>query len=538
MFDIRLNKIKTILLLALIFTLGLVVRLLYFDNITFGWDQSRDALKAINIWKIDPIQVIGPSTDLQGLNHGVMYWYLISPFYYFSKGNIYVVKSFLIFYNLICIFVLYYVAKKMFNNMFIALFASFMFAVSFEAVQYGRWLSNPSPAVLTTLVSLYGLWLVLKGVSTGFLFFFVSWALSVHYEFFLVYQPLLLVVVLFYRYSLNKNMRYSLSHILIALSGAIVVLLPFLVSELKFGLKGIRALTDFLREEKAIFPSFIQILSNYIDKLAQLFFFNFFGINILLAGSIFIMTVLLSVYLVKKHAVHKDEIFLLCVWLCSPLFLASFEKNNSYFLMLGTQYSAILLLSYVLAYILNKNTFPKAILTLFISIILISNIKLINTHNKNGEVLFTAQQKMIYAEQKEILDWVYKDTNGKKFGINTVTNPLFINTTWAFLFDSYGKRTYGYMPVWLGYPQEGVVGEEIEYNGNNPETGLIYYLIIEPPIGISESYLNGYPIYEDTRSKLLETQRFGDFIVQKRRLTKVKHFSRDELYKIITTRKL
>ena len=83
------------ILLSLIFIIGLVLRLIYFKETTFTWDQARDTIQAINIWKGDPIKIIGPSTaELPGLHHGPLYWYLVSPFLFFSNGNIYAARMF------------------------------------------------------------------------------------------------------------------------------------------------------------------------------------------------------------------------------------------------------------------------------------------------------------------------------------------------------------------------------------------------------------------------------------------------------------
>src|SRR4030042_3423209 len=116
---------KNYLLLAAFFVIGLILRLIYFKEITFGWDQARDAFQAINIWSGDPIKIIGPSTaELPGLHHGSLYWYLISPFLFFSKGNIYAARMFLILLNLTNVFVIYFLAKKLFKNVHVALFSS------------------------------------------------------------------------------------------------------------------------------------------------------------------------------------------------------------------------------------------------------------------------------------------------------------------------------------------------------------------------------------------------------------------------------
>ncbi len=114
-------------------------------------------------------------------------------------------------------------------------------------------------------------------------------------------------------------------------------------------------------------------------------------------------------------------------------------------------------------------------------------MSLIITHNKNSEVLFFAQDKMILKDEMKVVDWIYEESQGKDFRINTITNPLFINTTWAYLFDWHGRGKYGYMPIWWGETQVDVPGDQVKFNDN--QQAELHYLIIEPGPGIPEKYV-------------------------------------------------
>jgi len=78
---------RSLYLLIFFVIVGLFLRVLYFHDLTFGYDQARDALESIKIIKNLDIKIIGPTTDIRGLYHSPLYWYIISPFYYFSGGN-------------------------------------------------------------------------------------------------------------------------------------------------------------------------------------------------------------------------------------------------------------------------------------------------------------------------------------------------------------------------------------------------------------------------------------------------------------------
>jgi len=153
---------KNLFILTIIILLGLGLRFLYFHALTFGYDQARDAFQSISILKELHPKIIGPGTDIRGLFHSPLYWYIISPVYFFSKGNPEIVRVFMIIFHTLNIIAIYFIAKQLFKNEKIALLSSLFMAVSFEAVQYSRWLSNTTPPVFTIAIFFYGLWLVFK----------------------------------------------------------------------------------------------------------------------------------------------------------------------------------------------------------------------------------------------------------------------------------------------------------------------------------------------------------------------------------------
>ncbi len=140
---------------------------------------------------------------------------------------------------------------------------------------------------------------------------------------------------------------------------------------------------------------------------------------------------------------------------------------------------------------------------------------------------------MVYSTEAKIIDWIYKEANYKPFRINTITSPLFVNTTWSFLFDTYGRNTYGYMPFYWGYPQDGRFGEEIEYSSDFKNSDKHIFVIIEPSAGIPDFFVKGILEFEDTRSRVVKEEKFGDFIIQKRLITLDKPFLMEEVHEII-----
>ncbi|KKR67722.1 MAG: hypothetical protein UU09_C0022G0001 [Microgenomates group bacterium GW2011_GWA2_40_6] len=530
--------IKNKLLILVLFSLiGLILRLIYFDRITFGYDQARDALAALGIWKGDPIKIMGPTTDIKGLFHGPLYWYLISPFYYFFNKDPAAPRIFLILINLINIIFIYLFSKKIFKNSSVALIASFIFAVSYEATQYARWLSNPVLALLTIALFYYGLWLVFENKNIGFPLMLVSWAASVQFQFFLIYLLVFVIPVFIYLcYKDRRKIFIFKKEQIILYPLTIFLLLSFILAEIKFKFQGFKALLKFFQPVKDSPPVFRLDFNRLIDKLIINIGNTFTSQNQTTAFIILLLIVVFTVYAWYKKDALKKQIGFLFIWFISPILIYPIEKNNSYFLNIGNIYPMIMLISLMIYRAANPIKKAKNFLIFFVlGLIFLANLKLILKHNQNGEVLFSIQKNMHLNEEKKIIDYIYMHNNSR-FCVNTVTNPLFITTTWSYLFDWYARGKFGFMPIWCGYPQDGVYGSDIRYLPMEDRINKNLYLIIEPIEGIPLEYIKAYVKFENLRSKLIERKQFGTFVVEKRLITNDRYFSRDDVFDIIFNR--
>jgi len=541
----NISFIKTIILLIVFTLIGFYFRTFNFDKITFGYDQARDLFMAMDIAIGDHIKIVGPNTDIFGLNHGVLYWYLLAPIVYFFKGNVFAVKYFLIFINLLGVFGIYYIAKNITENKYIGLIAAFIYAISYEMVLYARWISNPSPAAFTTLFVYYSYWLIIKNNKKGYLLFSIFWPLSVHFEFFLIYHLFFIIPLLWYKWFVEKN-RLSLKEIVQCLSVITLIYLPFIAEQVKFHFRGIVELLKFSGKEQDLLRSFSNNLLIFLDRMVNTIYLNILGVSLFISGLVFISLIITcSYYLFFKKNNERLIVVFLFFWLISPFILFSFEKNVTNFISLGSYGGGIILISYLIFEISNKINY-RSFIYIALAFVLVSNSKLLNKYSENGEELFSVQKKILLSDELKVMDFIYKDSKGKVFAINTISNPLFINTTWAYLFNWYGKNTYGYMPHWAGYPQEDVFGGNItlgltnihvKYAAFNQKPGTLFYLIIEPTSGIPEGYVNTIKKFEDYRTKILEEKIIGNFVVQKRVFIRDFPFLKDDIFRILKFKK-
>lgn len=522
---------RNLLILSLIVAFGLGLRLLYFDAVTFGYDQARDALQSISIIKNLHPKIIGPTTDIRGLFHSPLYWYIVSPFYYLSGGDPVVARIPMVFINVLNILFIYFIAKQILKNEKIALLSSLLMAVSFEAVQYARWLSNPPPALLTTAIFFYGFWLVLKKKPLGLPLMLFIWGFSVDFQFFLAYQLLFLIAAAVYLFLKDKKtIIKSLKRFYWLYLASAFPWVFYITSEIKFRFQGTRALLGFITNHNPnANNSMIPKLNNFINSLIKNVAVNLTGSNKEIAVYVLVILMVYLFYIVVVNKKLRGAILFLGIWLISPIIIYPIEKNNSYFLNIGNVYPLILLT--IVALVDSTSRFRKIssyILAVVLIVILYTNMSQVIAENKKGETLFSLQDSQVLTDEKRVIDYTYVKSSKKMFSFDTLTNPLYIDTTWAYLYDWYGKKKYGYMPIWEGSYLDDF-GKEIKFtDASNLEIGMSHYMIFEPPI-FEPAYIKTYSRYEDKRSKLLEAKKFGTHVVEARRITKIIHFFRDDI---------
>lgn len=503
--------------------LGLVLRLYDFNSITFGYDQARDAIVSYNLWKGD-LKILGPTSDISGLHHGILYWYIISPLYFLSNLNVYVVKLFLILTSLSVIPLTYIISKSIFQNKTIALFSAFITTVSFEFILYSHWLSNPALAVITICLSFLFLWKYVNGYRWGLFFTFFFWALSVHFEIFLLYELAVFAIILL----IYKKIKPS--DILFSLLIAGFVLSPFLLAEIKFQLTASKGILSFFTHySQSRGQTLGEMAERAVGKATFIPYYNVLSSMGASFAIIFLLTVSGAYFSIFK----KDKkIAFLLIWLLFPATLFFVGSTNIYFAFIGSAVPFCILFSYF-TYNLIVSKKLYGVFAILITFILSGNIILLTQNAGKGEDLFSVQGGMVLNKEQEAIDWMYEQAHGKPFRINTITNPLFVNTTWTYLFDWYGQQKYGYMPFYWGYPQNGRVGEEISYSTNFNGSKNLLYLIIEPTDGIPDFYVKGIRQFEDSRTRVTEVKKFGNFTIEKRVIIQDLPFSMEQLNKII-----
>src|SRR3989344_4740256 len=153
----------TYFLLTVILVGWLFVRVYRIDQtLGFYFDQGRDAKVIWDFWYQGKMFLIGPTTGIAGIFRGPFYYYLIAPFYLIGGGNPIYPSIFLSLTTVIAILIMYIVSARHFSRP-AGLIAATIASFSFNMVFSSKWLSNPTPMMLLSMVLVTCLFWVYEG---------------------------------------------------------------------------------------------------------------------------------------------------------------------------------------------------------------------------------------------------------------------------------------------------------------------------------------------------------------------------------------
>lgn len=484
--------------------------------LTFGYDQARDAINALEIVH-GHLKLFGPPASQPGLFHGVFYYYLLAPFYLMGHGSPIVAAYGVAFVSCLTIFIVYLIVYLMTKKQSSSLFTAFLFAVSFEATQYATWLSNPTLGIVTVPFMYLGLWMWINKTSyrgfknVGPIIAALGLGLSIQSEIFLVYHLVPLVIWL-----LIARKNISRKQILVFVFVLFLTLLSMMLAQLKFGIggtiNGIRALALTDGGNLAYEKSIGDYLSLYLNQIGRIFSFNSYPGNVGWGGGLVLGLIAYS-FLTKVKNVKNgrpDAYVFVSTWLLSHLSVVTVGGTSTPFLMVGIGPAVSVLIALFMGVWLEMRYSILVVGLLFI--LGLGNISMILNQNKNASSLFSIQKDMILSKQLKAIDYTYIQSGEKPFSINTLTSPLWINIVWTYLYKWYGQNMYGYVPTWHGMDQIGQLDNLINDNNKWREG----FLIIEPQDGIPTQYLPLTIGQEDSYSRILNEKDFGAIRVQER----------------------
>ncbi len=428
-------------LLVLFFIALLLRTYLLNQNLFFGPEQGIDFLVMQNIVGNNIITLIGAKTDISGIFHGPIYYYVSAIPYYLSKGNPLFISFFLIVLNCLSVFFIYSLGKRFFNTR-VGLISAAIFTFSFTSIVYARWLSTHPLAI--PLSCLYFLFLLkfIGGSKKSLLGAAVALGLLMQAEFLnILFFGLitLIIIIIYFKDFIKQNIFYLLFNAGLAASIGVGYVFLFDLRHDFLITKNVFSLTQ---QDVGYHTSYLTSLYSSLHMIVSLVASVVVPFSFIIALVSFVSAIVLLVK--EKSNQYK---WMLLVWLFVPpllLIILRHEILDQFFVAL---IPAIIISVAFLIDKIWKKTSVGGMSVLFI--FLVFNIVTFSTNiPQNNKIFFQSPQlDFKYSDQFKVIDEIYKRADGKSFSIQAYTIPYWSQQGWSYLFLYYGLTKYGYLPA-------------------------------------------------------------------------------------------
>lgn len=493
------NLLRRHLLVFVIFCLGFFIRIRYLPggSLMFSYDQARDAFTVQELLHGD-IKIQGPPTSTRDFYHGVLYYYVIAPGYWLGQGSPIIAAMWLSFINSFAIFLTYFIGLRLFKSKSLAALTSLLIAVSYEQTQYAIYLSNPALAILFVPLLYYGIWQWQRRLTIGPILAGLGLGLSFQSNFIFIYHSIvLLILILFKKISITQKILFLL------LLTFTVTISSMLVSEIKFGFPSRNGPVNLLFNHSTYTKFKVSPLTIFNSSVYQ--FKRLISLNTLPTHPTLVVIGFVMAYIFVKPRPSWWWLFSLgLVSFAPPLIVGGITTP---YIHAGLGHLVIIFVVYFISRI--KPSILKAII---IFLIVLSNLAYIKRQNSQGLTEFAIQKTMTLRHELDAIDYMYSEAAGEPFTFNSVTSPLYINTTWSYLFNWYGKSKYGYLPFWHGENQVGQPGDNLSASLSTRKV----FVVIEPSQGIPVDLVDKVLDKEKYFSTFNHQKQFGEITVQNR----------------------
>ncbi|MBI2405951.1 glycosyltransferase family 39 protein [Candidatus Microgenomates bacterium] len=466
------------------------------DNLLgFYYDQGRDALVIWDLWHKGKFFLIGPTTGIEGIFRGPWYYWLIAPFYLLGNGNPVWPSVFLSFTTVVAS-LLIYILGVMVSGRLTGLVAAIISTFSFQLVYASRWLSNPTPMLLISMLLVLSLFLIIKGKRWGWVItgLMLGFAMQFGSAAEVFYFPAVLVFAIWL--ASRSGQKKNLPDLKIWILFVIALVIPFL-PQIIFDLRhdGIlrSGIAKFLIGDGNFKGSFWEVARQRL-----FFYFDVFNSKLFMSyknyGFIFGI-ISLGVLIINRKIFFANQKFvtLLIIFLSPLAGMLFFQGNygNIYdYYFTGYYLIFILLFSVLLTTIVNT-LFGKIILGIFLYLFLQTNVPVIQSYITSG---VDGQNTIAFGNQKQAVNWVYEDTGNTPFNVDSYVPPVI-------------PYAYDYLFLWRGTTIYGIVPKE-------EHVPLLYTLYeVDPP---HPERLDAWLARQENIGKVEKEVKFGGITVERR----------------------
>jgi len=492
------------ILLSTILLLSLFVRVYRTQALLgFYFDQGRDAMVVWRLWHEGKTFLIGPTTGIEGIFRGPFYYYLIAPFYLVGGGDPVWPAIFLAVTTVVAIVILYYLGKRI-EGRITGLFAVILASFSFNIVLASRWLSNPTPMLLLSLLLLSSVILVIKGKKLAWLSISFLAGLSLFHfgssgE---IFYFLAIAIIVFW-----QRKRLPAKLVILASIGLILITVAPLVV---FDLRHNGILTDniklFLINDNSFKLSFWQVISERFEFYYDVFSSKIFPNRGNVENAILFLIAASFMALLPK-LIKKVELKVILIFLLSPIIgLVFFQGNfgNIYDYYLTGYYLIFILLFAIVLGRLWRYRLGKLFVAVFFYIFIVDNATLLKARLTDK---LDGASTIVLGNELAAVNWVFEDAYTKgQFNVDVYVPPVI-------------PHAYDYLFLWQGTlrQKQGKLACDIELCGlvYEPQLPIVYVLYeLDPP---HPERLSAWLTKYESSTIVEKEARFGGITVQRRK---------------------
>ncbi|KKU64782.1 MAG: hypothetical protein UX87_C0004G0020 [Candidatus Amesbacteria bacterium GW2011_GWA1_47_16] len=472
-----------LLLLVLLLAIGLVPRMWGINtNLQIHFDQGLHAVGIWRIWHDRGISFLGHQTDTLGIYHGPLYYWLMTPAYFFGRGDPVWGSVFQILLDAVGIFFLASVAKKLWDFK-TALFSVILYAFSYGYASYARWLSNVTPTFPLSSIFLWCAYALFQGRVA-----FLPWSLltaSAITQMNGAIGVFLYPVVLFLFLVSPARTRLNFKIVSASVFAFIVPHSPLLLFELLNRYPVTRAVLNINSAGSAGVSFSARIIMynvrTLLTELIHLTSYPFYLPTIFL----FISGVILLLLRFRHPAYKFLSIFIFAFFIS----LSFYQRGAIGFFLVPLFLVFTLLFARVLVLLPR---FLGLILLLLLLVVNFYHWRYFLIPHRNLTPIGTANL-ITAGDRKNIVDWIYRTANGRSFAFWIYTIPYFLDEPWIYYFWWYGQPKYGYQPVSTGgfnsadLPPSTLVFVIYEPDDNRPDLLTAWHSRVKEQFGPTEA---------------------------------------------------
>lgn len=432
------------------FLLFLLILLAFFlrwylmpSHFFFGPEEGRDFLVVRDIVVNHKFTLIGPRTDIEGVFHGPLFYWLEAIPFSLSHGDPVAVLAFFILIQSMSVVLAYALAYELTKNRRTGLIAAAVFAVSYFCIVYARWLSHPALSVPFSMAFIFCLHKFIRGnhkylVATAFMYGILGQVEFVNY---LLFGMIGASTCLYYWKQLIKTNRSIIISALIV--GVITSLATYVIFDLRHDFIVSNGLRNLLQGKGGFHTDFSASISGAFRLLMDTV--SLVGGSYNWKVGLFVTIPLMAVWL--KRTQYNTTLSVLAFWVwVPPIVFALLRHGMLLHFYAGVVAGFVILLALAIDWVWEKK---RVVGICILAVVMIYNIsETFQNLPNNNRVFFQIEQPAVrYTDQLAVIDWVYKEAKGRPFEFQAFTIPYFLPGAWIYLFDSYGATQYGYGPT-------------------------------------------------------------------------------------------